>query len=73
MLPSVPPIALARPPPPTDVVSQGSQELTARPVAHPATNQPGCRRAMAETLAVTFGAPDFQVAFAHARSHHRLR
>ena len=41
MVPNVPPMALARPPPPADVVSQGSHELTESTAAHSATNQPG--------------------------------
>ena len=40
MLPWVPPIALARPPPPADVVSHGSQALTTSTAAENATSQP---------------------------------
>ena len=45
-LPTVPPIALARPPPSAVVVSHGSHTLTARIAAHSATSQPGLRRTM---------------------------
>ena len=48
MLPRDPPIALARPPPPTGEVSQGSQALTERPAAARATSHPGRRRAILE-------------------------
>jgi hypothetical protein len=40
----LPPIALAQPPPLTDVVSHGSQALTATTAANNATSQPGRRR-----------------------------
>ncbi len=46
MLPTAPPMALARPPPSTAVVNHGSQTLNARIAAHSATNHPGCRRVM---------------------------
>ena len=48
ILPNVPPIALARPPPRADVVSQGSQAHTDSARAHNDTSQPGRRRVMAE-------------------------
>lgn len=40
-LPTVPPMALARPPPSTDVVSHGSQVLPDSNAAKSVTNQPG--------------------------------
>ena len=46
MFPTIPPIALARPPPSALLVSHGSQALTASTAAHSATSQPGRRRAM---------------------------
>ena len=46
MLPTIPPIALACPPPSALLVSHGSQALTASTAAHSATSQPGRRRAM---------------------------
>ena len=45
-LPTVPPMALAWPPPAADVVNHGSQALTARPAALSTTNHPGRRRAI---------------------------
>jgi hypothetical protein len=39
-------MALARPPPPKDVVNQGSQALMATPTADNTTNQPGRGPAM---------------------------
>lgn len=41
MLPIVPPIALARPPPEMDVVNHGSQVVTDSSAAHNDTNHPG--------------------------------
>ncbi len=46
MLPTIPPIAFARPPPSALLVSHGSQTLTASTAAHSTTSQPGRRRAM---------------------------
>src|SRR5579884_3067773 len=43
-LPMLPPIALAQPPPLTEVVNHGSQALTATTAAKNATSQPGRRR-----------------------------
>ena len=63
----------ALPPPSAEVVNGGNQELTVRPAANSATNQPGCGRAMTKTLsgfAITAGRR-VEIAFAHARSHHR--
>jgi hypothetical protein len=39
-------MALARPPPPTEVVNHGSHALTARPTADSATNHPGRKPAI---------------------------
>lgn len=44
-------MALARPPPPTDVVNQGSQALMANAAANSVNNQPGRSRDMAQTIA----------------------
>ena len=41
MLPTDPPIALARPPPENDVVNHGSQVLTDSSAADNVTNHPG--------------------------------
>ena len=46
MLPTIPPIALACPPPSALLVSHGSQALTASTAAHSTTSQPGRRRAI---------------------------
>src|SRR6476660_415533 len=46
ILPTIPPIALARPPPSALLVSHGSHSLTASTAAHSTTSQPGRRRAM---------------------------
>jgi hypothetical protein len=46
MAPTIPPIALACPPPSALLVSHGSQALTAKITAHNTTSQPGRRRAM---------------------------
>src|SRR5579884_3912285 len=57
-LPMLPPMALAQPPPLTDVVSHGSQALIATIAPNKAISQPGRRRRlMAVTLTsqVAFG------------------
>ena len=46
MLPTIPPIAFARPPPSALSVNHGSQTLTANTAAHNTTSQPGRRRAI---------------------------
>ena len=46
IVPTMPPIAFARPPPSALLISHGNQALTARIAAHSATSQPGRRRAI---------------------------
>src|SRR6476646_966542 len=46
MLPTIPPIALACPPPSALLVTHGSQALIASTAAHRATSQPGRSRVM---------------------------
>ena len=46
MVPTIPPIAFACPPPSALLVSHGSQALTASTAAHSTTSQPGRSRAM---------------------------
>src|SRR5882757_756182 len=50
MLPTIPPIALACPPPSALLVTHGSQALTASTAAHRVTSQPGRSRAMVVRL-----------------------
>src|SRR5882757_3414232 len=57
MLPTIPPSALACPPPPALLVSHGSHALTASTAAHRATSQPGRSRAMVVRLSAVVRRP----------------
>src|ERR1700742_1253843 len=57
MLPTIPPIALACPPPSALLVSHGSQALIASTAAHRATSQPGRSRAMVVRLSAVLRRP----------------
>src|ERR1700738_1559525 len=57
MLPTIPPIALACPPPSALLVTHGSQALTASTAAHRATSQPGRSRAMVVRLSAALRRP----------------